>query len=749
MDIVSVLSHEEFMPHGVCLLWQPGLLWSSVVSDILIAISYFSIPLALMWFVRKRTDFEHRWILALFAAFIVLCGTTHLLGAIIIWKPFYYLDVAVKAATAVISVFTGVIMWPLVPKLLAMPSQRQLERANAALKESEERYREMFQASNAVKLVLDAETGRILDANSAACNFYGYGREVLLSMSIQQINILTPDEVKKELETAKTEKRDHVFYRHRLATGEVKDVEVFLGVVAFSGKKVIHAIIHDITERKTAEENLRRSEERFQTLSDAVFEGVAIHRDGIILECNKAYAQIFGYSQSEAIGLPVIDTVAPEFREEIKKRMAAGYDEPFEALAIRKDGARINVLAFGSWIDYQGQRTRCTVIQDITEKKAAAEALRHDDEILRALFNAITESVFIMDRNGVVLVMNDTAARRIGKRPEEVVGRNVIAMIPEDVARRRMKVIEKVFETGEAAYLQDRRGDFWLEQTLYPVKDAAGHVTSLAVFAIDVTARKKVEGQLHEAMRELCDANEELREFVYIASHDLQEPLRKVTGFGDRLKRHLGPTLDEKGADYLARMTGAAERMSQLIEDLLAFSRVTTRAKPFEPVDLGEALRTALEDLEFAIKEAGAVITADSLPVLDADRMQMRQLFQNLIGNSIKYRRPAEPCRIAVLAAPSDAVRELNGKQYAAGELLLVSVEDNGIGFDEKYVDRIFGVFQRLHGRGEYKGTGVGLAICKKIVERHNGKIEVVSKPGEGSRFTVILPLRQTTPEGM
>lgn len=748
MDILSAIFHEEFMPHGVCLLWRPGLLWSSAAADIAIALSYFSIPLALVWFVRKRTDFGYRWILALFAAFIVLCGTTHLLGAIIIWKPLYYLDVAVKIATAIVSVFTAVVIWPLIPKLLAMPSQSQLERANAALKESEERYREIFQSSNAVKLIIDPETLAIIDANDAACRFYGYGREEFLSTTMHGINALSPEDIQKTREAVMAGKREHFFFRHRLASGELRDVESFPCVITLNGRKVIHSIVHDISDRMAVEEALREAEARYRQLSEASFEGIVISIDGKVLDANSAFSRIFGYPPGEIIGKTALDLVAPESYGTVMDHVRRGSEEVYEATGRKKDGTPFPMEMRGRSIQYHGMKARISAMNDITGRKAAEEALRQSEAVFRALFNAITETVFIMDRSGVVLTINETGARRLGKRPDEVAGKNVFQMIPENVARRRMKVIEKVFESGETIRMEDQRGNIWFDQTYYPVKDAAGHATMLAVFAVDVTVRKEAEERLHEAMRELEHANQELREFVYIASHDLQEPLRKVAGFGDRLKKHLGSGLDEKGADYLARMTSAAGRMSQLIEDLLAFSRVTTRAKPFGPVDMTAVLKEVLEDLEVSIGEKGAAVTAGSLPVIDADHTQMRQLLQNLIGNSIKFCPIKEPCRVAVRGAFNDAGRELRGKHYAAGELLLISVEDNGIGFDEKYVDRIFGVFQRLHGRREYKGTGVGLAICKKIVERHNGGIEVRSKPGEGSRFTVILPLRHTMQEG-
>jgi light-regulated signal transduction histidine kinase (bacteriophytochrome) len=222
-----------------------------------------------------------------------------------------------------------------------------------------------------------------------------------------------------------------------------------------------------------------------------------------------------------------------------------------------------------------------------------------------------------------------------------------------------------------------------------------------------------------------------LQDFAFVASHDLQEPLRKIQAFSDRLKLKCGPAFDDTGRDYLARMVDAAARMRRLIDDLLMFSRVTSKAKPFEPVDLAAIAHTVVSDLEIRIEQTGGKVEVGPLPALDADPTQMRQLLQNLIGNALKFRRPEVPPLVAVWGDQQD------------GHVRL-SVADNGIGFDEKYTDRIFQVFQRLHGRAEYEGSGIGLAVCRKIAERHGGGISARSTPGVGSTFTVTLPLQQS-----
>jgi signal transduction histidine kinase len=256
----------------------------------------------------------------------------------------------------------------------------------------------------------------------------------------------------------------------------------------------------------------------------------------------------------------------------------------------------------------------------------------------------------------------------------------------------------------------------------------------------EVVERQRAEAGLKVTLARLEQSNKELQDFAHVASHDLQEPLRKVQAFGDRLKSKCMDILGAEGRDYLERMQNAAARMSTLINDLLVFSRVTTKAQPFVPVDLAVVTREVLSDLEVRIEQTGGRVEVRDLPTLDADPVQMRQLLQNLIGNALKFHRKDVPPIVQISG------ELVNGTPGAVLRCRLV-VEDNGIGIEEKYVDRLFNVFQRLHTRTEYEGTGIGLAVCRKIAERHGGTVLVESRPGEGSRFVVTLPARQGTGE--
>ncbi len=331
---------------------------------------------------------------------------------------------------------------------------------------------------------------------------------------------------------------------------------------------------------------------------------------------------------------------------------------------------------------------------------------------------------------------SDEVYRIFGLPPGSAVGMDAYQrrLHPDDRADLQA-LIARALEKGEGYSVQHRV--VWPDEQVRHVhsiaevrRDEAGHVL-LTGTVQDVTDRVLAEQALARTNQALEQRNRELQDFAYVASHDLQEPLRKIRAFADLLQRDYAPRLEGDGLHYLGRIDHAAERMARLISDLLTFSRVATRVQPFSRVALQTVAEEVLFDLEIALKEAGGRVELHDLPPLEADPMQMRQLLQNLIGNAIKFRDPDRPVRVDVRG------RVRPGPD---GPAVLIEVEDNGIGFDEKYLDRIFTPFQRLHAQHEYAGTGMGLAICRRIVERHQGQITARSQPGAGTTFIVTLP---------
>ncbi len=374
----------------------------------------------------------------------------------------------------------------------------------------------------------------------------------------------------------------------------------------------------------------------------------------------------------------------------------------------------------------------------------------HDSERhFRSWFEDAPIACHEVDRDGLVLCVNQAECELFGFHPEEMLGRPIWEfMAAEDRAKTKAGLLQRIASDQPLAPLEreyKRRDGSSVVMEIHQkrIRDAAGHATGLRTFLLDITQRKRAEQTLHEQAEQLARSNGELEQFAYVASHDLQEPLRKIQAFGDRLKSKYDASLGPDGVDYLARMQNAAARMQVLIQDLLSLSRVASHAKPFAAVDLGDVVRMVISDLEIRIQERNGRVEAADLPVVFGDRGQLAQLFQNLIGNGLKFQKPGEN---PVVKVSSEAVTLPDVAAGGAGAAWRITVEDNGIGFDEKYRDRIFQIFQRLHGRNEYEGTGIGLAICRKIVERHGGVIAAQSSPGAGAKFVITLP-RQTPGE--
>jgi PAS domain S-box-containing protein len=505
----------------------------------------------------------------------------------------------------------------------------------------------------------------------------------------------------------------------------------------------------DITARVHAEEALQESERRYRTLFESMAEGFSLQEvifdeqgqavDYRILEVNPAYEQLIGRSRAELIG-KTLRELAPsspwiELFGEAVRTGKANRHEDFSLLA----GKYVEML-----INPMGGNIIASLTIDVTERRRSQEALRQSEARLRRLVESGIIGIIYSDEYGHIPLANDAFLDIVGySRTDFESGRiNLSTLTPPEYHALDAASIEEAYSRGACTPYEKEllRKNGSRVPVLIGYAYFRESATPFISFIVDLTEQKIAEAAVKKYAEQLERSNRELEDFAFVASHDLQEPLRKIQAFGERLAARLkeqGPA-DEDTRDYLERMMNAAVRMRAMINDLLSLSRVTTRGRPFQRVVLADVIAEVISDLEVRIERSGGQVRVDlgDLPVIDADEIQLSQLFQNLIGNALKFHKNGVPPLVEVYS-------QCNREQ----ETVTIYVEDHGIGFDPQYVERIFQPFQRLHGRGEYEGSGIGLAVVRKIVERHSGTINARSSPGEGATFAVTLPISQPLPE--
>lgn len=501
-------------------------------------------------------------------------------------------------------------------------------------------YQGLFRNNHTVMLIINPKSGRIIDANPAAVNFYGYNREELINMSIHEINVLDPEIINEQMMQAENSNKNHFIFKHRLSDGRICDVDVYSGLIDYKDEELLYSIVHDRTNQNKALVKLRNNEELFRLIFEQSPLGACIMSlDFTLLEINNAFCNMLGYSKEELLSHRFTEDTHPDDLDmdmELRKQLLAGMIEDYN---IEKRYIHINgEIVWGN--------VNVSAIKD------------HNNRLVKIL----------------VLI--------------------------EDITRQ--KQIESLFlkKTNKLDSIRE-------------------------ILDLKMEDNEEVEYRLKQLIKELKMSNQELERFAYVSSHDLKEPLRMIISFLQLLKSRYYDSLDQDANDFIDFAVEGAQRMDMMINDLLQFSRVGND-RDFKYIDCEIVVKNCISNLNQLIEDNNATVVHDALPKIHANEELMNQLFQNLIGNAIKYRRDINP-QISINSSENDDEH-------------LFSVSDNGIGIEKQHLDRIFTVFQRLHSREEYEGTGIGLAISKKIVDQHNGKIWAESEPGVGTTFYFTIP---------
>lgn len=599
-------------------------------------------------------------------------------------------------------------------------------RAEQAMRERDQFFRlslEMF--------CMVSMEGSFLQVNPAFAKVLGFEPSDLVGVDYR--TLIPAEERDKLAEYAKQIRKKEGAAEFEIKALDIRGQVHWLDVSAAIGHQdVVFCVAHDITAQKIAADRIAWTNQLLSMAGRTARLGSwSVDVATNSLEWSPEIYDIIEFPKDR---VPSVSDAVSLFSEEdgvtaftaLQDCATKGINYEIELKLNTLGGKVIDCLVTGEAVrNSDGKIVRVVgAFQDISSRKIAQRNALDAAVKLNTTLEQMTDSYFAVDTEWRLTYINRELSRMLDVSWDQIIGRTLWDAFPgseftEIGERYRLAIETKEQQHFESFYAPYGR---WYEVHAYPSSEGLG------VHFRDITERKEVEVSLQKMLNELERSNRELQEFAYVASHDLQEPLRKIQAFGERL-RIRAKGLDEESQDYLQRMSSAASRMQALIIDLLNYSRVSTRNQNPSPVNMSEVIADVLKDMETQIEETGAVINVSALPVVYGDETQMRQVMQNLISNSIKFCAPGVVPRIYIDSVLTDANR------------YLITVKDNGIGFDEKYLEKIFAPFQRLHGRSAYPGTGIGLAIVKKIIERQGGTVSATSSPGVGSAFLINLPV--------
>jgi len=647
--------------------------------------------------------------------------------------------------------------------------------AEAHLVQMESRYRGLLEAAPDAMVVVN-QRGEILLVNVQAEKKFGYRRDELIGQKVKDIipegfaERLIADAARSTADALAQHMGTGIELSGRRKDGSEFPIEIMLSPLESAEGILVTAAIRNISARKDAEKHLAQMEGRYRGLLEAAPDAmVVVNQGGEIVLVNVQAEKQFGYPRDELVGQKVKNIIPEGFAERLisdatrsaADALAQQIGMGIELSGRRKDGSEFPIEIMLSPLESAEGILVTAAIRNIGGRKAAEKHLIQMEGRYRGLLEAAPDAMVVVNQTGEIVLLNVQAEKQFGYRRDELVGQRVKNIIPEGFAERLIADASRSVadalaqQIGMGIELSGRRKDgseFPIEIMLSPLESAEGILVTAAIR--NISARKKseqantqlenqatvmrgahdeLELRVSERTKELAFANQvleqsnlELKQFAYIASHDLQSPLRSISGFVQLLKMEYEDKLSEEAVDWIRRTVQSIGQMQTLIRDLLSYSRVDARSVPFTQIPFLDIVNDALTLLESSIRDSGGRVTWDQLPVIMGDRSQLVQLIQNLIGNGLTYRGDKPP-HIHLSA-------ERSGKEW------VFSVCDNGIGIDPKHYEQIFEIFKRLHDQKDYPGTGIGLAVCRRVVIRHGGRIWVQSEPGHGSTFFFTIP---------
>jgi len=634
-------------------------------------------------------------------------------------------------------------------KAINEKSVKEQKKTKGSFYINEEDYYKLFEDQSAVNLIIDPDSGDIINANKAASEYYGWSCEELRKMKIQQLNILSPEEIQSNMIKAKNRNKFHFEFKHKRADGSIRDVDVFSANAQIAGREYLYSIVFDITDRKEIEEALRLSEQRLQITLEATQIGIwewdlknDIWYASPIYYTMLGYEPVAGYDDREIW----IKRAHPDDADLINKtvhRVLNGEDSRYEYEARIKNAEGkyrwIEVIGRVIETDSKGKPIRLIGIRkDVTERKNAEYSLKKLQEDQQILLDNIPAWIFYKDTENRFIHVNKQFTDLMGISKEKLEGKSLFDIYPKEQAEAFWKDDLEVIATGKpkvniVEQMEIRNGTIWLQTDKIPFLNAQGDIVGIIGFAIDITERKAADDKIQKMNEELKESNFTKDKFFSIIAHDLKSPFQGLIGYSKILLEEYETLSKDERAESIKSIYELSKNTFELLDNLLVWSRIQTGKMTFDPdvFNLYQELSPTINLLIHTARKKNINIDylVDKKTIVVADKNMLSTVIRNLISNAIKYTNPEG--RIIVSSERMDKYLEL-------------SVADNGVGINDKVLNNLFKIDENVstNGTADEEGTGLGLILCKEMIQMHKGKIWAESKVGKGSKFSFRIPIK-------